>query len=346
MVGNCVRSSAVSAVPGYGASRPNFIKSLSFDPAHSMTRPGSVQSVISRRGAHNLGFPFRTTPSTSSGSPTIRWSSSRHGKTGPHGNARREVDQVLTGTCLCRKVRFEIRGELGSIVYCHCESCRKAQGTAFVANAPVADEAFAVTSGADLIAKYESSPGKYRCFCRNCGSPVYSYRASIPGTVRVRLGTLDGDPVLRPVLHSWVGEKAPWFEITDGLPQFRTGDPESLIAATNSEGATFEGSMDGLCLCGAVAFEFQGPATPIELCLCIRCRRAYGSAFAATFYVDATDFRWLQGQDMISVYDAPLREKPPAYRHSFCRSCGSPLPIVREETPTVEVPAGLVQGDF
>jgi len=157
------------------------------------------------------------------------------GEIGPHGNARREVDQVLTGTCLCRKVRFEIRGELGSIVYCHCESCRKAQGTAFVANAPVAEEDFVLTSGAELIAKHESSPGKYRCFCCNCGSPVYSYRASIPGTVRVRLGTLDSDPGLRPVLHSWVGEKALWFEITDGLTQFRTGDPESLIAAPGGE---------------------------------------------------------------------------------------------------------------
>jgi GrpB-like predicted nucleotidyltransferase (UPF0157 family) len=69
---------------------------------------------------------------------------------------------VLTGSCPCRKVRFEVRGELGSIVYCHCESCRKAQGTAFVANAPVAEDDFVVTSGAELIAKYESSPGKYR----------------------------------------------------------------------------------------------------------------------------------------------------------------------------------------
>jgi len=104
--------------------------------------------------------------------------------------------------------------------------------------------------------------------------------------------------------------------------------------------------MEGRCLCGAVAFEFQGSPTGIELCHCERCRRAYGSAFAATFYVDATDFRWLHGPDMISVYDAPLREKPPAYRHSFCRRCGSPLPIVREDTPRVEVPAGLVQGDL
>ena len=135
---------------------------------------------------------------------------------------------MLTGSCLCRKVRFEIRGDLGSIVYCHCESCRKAQGTAFVANAPVAEEEFVVTSGAELIAKYGSLPGKYRCFCRNCGSPVYSYRASIPGTVRVRLGTLDGDPGLRLVLQSWVGKKAPWFEIADDLPRYDAAPPAAL----------------------------------------------------------------------------------------------------------------------
>ena len=99
----------------------------------------------------------------------------------------------------------------------------------------IAEEDFVVTSGTEFIAKYESSPGKYRCFCHNCGSPVYSYRASIPDTVRVRVGTLDGDPGLRPVLHSWVGEKAPWFEITDGLPQFQTGDPASLIAESGGE---------------------------------------------------------------------------------------------------------------
>jgi len=66
---------------------------------------------------------------------------------------------MLTGSGLCRTVRFEIRAELGSIVY-YCESCRKVQGTAFVANAPVTEEDFVVTSGAEFIAEYESSPGK------------------------------------------------------------------------------------------------------------------------------------------------------------------------------------------
>ncbi|AFP30847.1 hypothetical protein MRBBS_1910 [Marinobacter sp. BSs20148] len=34
------------------------------------------------------------------------------------------------------------------------------------------------------------------------------------------MGTLDNDPGVRASRHVFVGSKAPWFEITDGLPQF------------------------------------------------------------------------------------------------------------------------------
>jgi len=104
-------------------------------------------------------------------------------------------------------------------------------------------------------------------------------------------------------------------------------------------------AMTGSCLCGAVAFAIDAAATPIELCHCPRCRKAYGSAFAATFYVRASALRWLRGEQQIAAYDAPIRERPPAYRHVFCRRCGSPLPIVAPEHDYAEIPAGLADGD-
>jgi len=39
------------------------------------------------------------------------------------------------------------------------------------------------------------------------------------------LGTLDGDPGLRPERHVFVANKAPWFEITDDLPQHQGWPP-------------------------------------------------------------------------------------------------------------------------
>lgn len=41
----------------------------------------------------------------------------------------------------------------------------------------------------------------------------------MPELVRLRLGSLDGDPGVRPAYHFAVNFKAAWHEITDALPR-------------------------------------------------------------------------------------------------------------------------------
>jgi hypothetical protein len=137
---------------------------------------------------------------------------------------------MITGSCLCRGIRFEITGELGLIAQCHCADCRKAQGSAFAVNTGVAREDFRFTAGEDLLRCYESTPGKHRCFCSKCGSPVYSRRDDAPDIVRPRLGLLDGAIGARPAVHGWTSDKAPWERLPDdGLPRFATGAPGSRV---------------------------------------------------------------------------------------------------------------------
>jgi hypothetical protein len=140
---------------------------------------------------------------------------------------------MLTGSCLCGAVRYEIDGKIGPVAHCHCITCRKAQGGAFVTNAPVRKKYFRLTSGDDSVVEFESSPGKQRCFCRVCGSPLWSRRESAPDTIRIRLGLLDTDPGRRPLAHVWVAEKAPWYDITDDLPR-SPGSGEELEARLKS----------------------------------------------------------------------------------------------------------------
>lgn len=104
--------------------------------------------------------------------------------------------------------------------------------------------------------------------------------------------------------------------------------------------------MIGRCFCGKVAFEFSTPITNIEICHCSRCQRASGSPFVAGFRVRAENFRWVCGEDLISFFDAPILREPPAYRNSFCKICGSPLPSVFPADPTVAIPTGLVEGNI
>jgi hypothetical protein len=134
---------------------------------------------------------------------------------------------AITGSCLCGAVRFRIIGPLGPVVYCHCSQCRRASGSAFAANAAVRRSDIVFLSGRDGVREYESSAAEYRAFCSGCGSPVFSRVAADAEHVRVRLGTLEQDPGRRAVAHVWVGSKAPWFEITDGLPQYATGAPHA-----------------------------------------------------------------------------------------------------------------------
>lgn len=126
---------------------------------------------------------------------------------------------MFSGRCLCGGVRLRIHGRLGPAVFCHCSQCRKASGSAFACNAPVRARYLEIERGRELIREFESSPGKLRGFCSRCGSPVYSRLADDPETFRIRLGILDDDPERRPLLHVFVGSKAPWFEIADSLPR-------------------------------------------------------------------------------------------------------------------------------
>jgi hypothetical protein len=137
---------------------------------------------------------------------------------------------MLTGRCLCGRVRFEINGQLGPVIHCHCSMCRRASGSCFATNASVRKEDFRILSGHDLIKEYESSPGNQRAFCSTCGTPLYGTFSDLPLVRRVRLGTLDIAQGAKSVAHMWTGSKSDWFEITDALEQFKEGPPDNYCA--------------------------------------------------------------------------------------------------------------------
>lgn len=126
---------------------------------------------------------------------------------------------MIRGGCLCGGVRYEVHGTISTASNCHCSRCRKAHGAAFATYAPVKMNDFVMVAGSGDIAAYESSPGVTRTFCKRCGSTLQFLSAKWPMSFGLALGTLDDDPGVRPSRHIFVGSKAPWFEITDRLPQ-------------------------------------------------------------------------------------------------------------------------------
>ena len=126
---------------------------------------------------------------------------------------------MFRGSCLCGSVRYEVRGSLNSVTHCHCAMCRKAHGAAFGSYGRVESSDFVLSSGAEDIASYQSSPEVTRTFCKRCGSTLQFISSKGSGSLWLALGTLDDDPVVQAARHIFVDSKAPWFDIADDLPQ-------------------------------------------------------------------------------------------------------------------------------
>ncbi|HSX69714.1 MAG TPA: GFA family protein [Pseudomonas sp.] len=123
------------------------------------------------------------------------------------------------GSCLCGAVKYRIDVPIESASHCHCSQCRKGHGAAFGSYATVPWSSFAWTAGEDSVARYSSSPGVTRTFCRHCGATLQWYSDAHPETVGVTLGTLDTPLGVVPQKHIYTESKAGWYIIADGLPQ-------------------------------------------------------------------------------------------------------------------------------
>lgn len=127
--------------------------------------------------------------------------------------------RVLNGKCPCGATAYEVHDDFRYSFNCHCSNCRRATGAAFKSFAGIARDEFRVSRGIDQMLIY-GEPSAHDAHCGICGSLLYSLVRNAT-FVHVTLGTLVDAPSIRPSAHIFVGSKAPWFTITDGLPQYQ-----------------------------------------------------------------------------------------------------------------------------
>ena len=130
---------------------------------------------------------------------------------------------VARGRCLCGGVRFEVHGALRPVIYCHCTMCRRSSGH-FDAATACAPEHLRLLA-AQPLRWYQSSASARRGFCGTCGSQLFWERTH-GSHISIWAGTLDMPTGLKAVEHIFVGDKGDYYEITDGLPQWRGNSRE------------------------------------------------------------------------------------------------------------------------
>ena len=127
------------------------------------------------------------------------------------------VTRMLNGRCECRAVRYRVPDEFLYAANCHCSNCRAGTGSAFKAFAGIEREKLEILEGGQTLLVWGDDESNHTR-CGICGSLLYSVVRD-GAYVHVAMGSLVDEPTIRPTEHIFVGSKAPWFEITDELPQ-------------------------------------------------------------------------------------------------------------------------------
>jgi hypothetical protein len=135
--------------------------------------------------------------------------------------------EPLTGSCLCRAIRYQVRAAITELRACHCKDCQKSSGTGGSVNAMIPSAAFTITQGTPKRYTVVADSGRtlHRFFCGDCGSPLFSRREATPETTSLRIGTLDAAPPMKVTANIWTNSARPWAYIDPDSKQF-PGQPD------------------------------------------------------------------------------------------------------------------------
>lgn len=130
------------------------------------------------------------------------------------------MEQNGNAGCLCGHVRLRIGGEPATVIECHCTDCQKSTGGGAV---------LVVMMPRDSVELLEGTLGSFsvtgasghevkRCFCPECGTPVYSDLGKYPSMLAIKAGIWDVDQGFAPKSAIWTGSAPGWHQIPNGIP--------------------------------------------------------------------------------------------------------------------------------
>jgi hypothetical protein len=123
------------------------------------------------------------------------------------------MSEHFEASCLCGGIQLSYAGAIGPANYCHCEDCRRANGSAFNIGVRVERKDLKVNAVSALKGyKYVSGSGHEieRCFCGACGSPIFTLHPAKPEYAWVKAGIINDPQVVRPAYENWVKDKVEW----------------------------------------------------------------------------------------------------------------------------------------
>ncbi|MGR8953130.1 MAG: GFA family protein [Gammaproteobacteria bacterium] len=125
------------------------------------------------------------------------------------------------GGCLCGEVRYEIVAEPVKMANCHCRSCQRWSGSAFIPLLFVPYKALQVAGSYREFPTVAASGNTiFRAFCPHCGTPLFGRNSALTRHRPVAAMTLDDPGLYHPELDMWVADAQAWETMAPELPKF------------------------------------------------------------------------------------------------------------------------------
>jgi hypothetical protein len=141
-----------------------------------------------------------------------------------------EPGTYVVGSCACQSIKFVVTLPVRWCTHCHCHSCRRHHGAAFVTWVGVAAENFRLSGREHLKWRICSEDSK-RGFCMSCGSPLLFMSMRWPDEVHFVRANLHGKVDITPAAHIHADQHVEWFPFQDSIPHLggRKGVERVLI---------------------------------------------------------------------------------------------------------------------
>ncbi len=134
---------------------------------------------------------------------------------------------MVSGSCLCGGIKYEVEIVPNQIFNCHCQFCRKAHGADYATVAVANASTLKLTDENRLLKEHKNGIGGFRAFCSECGTRLMNYAEDKNVWFCIALATVDTPTNYKPVAHANLESKASWCEPYDGIPQY-SGMPEGV----------------------------------------------------------------------------------------------------------------------
>lgn len=138
------------------------------------------------------------------------------------------MTRIVSGSCLCSAVTFEVSGKIDAFFLCHCSRCRKDTGSAHASNLFAADATLTWLTGGNQVRTFRLPDTRHaKSFCSVCGSALPTVEAN---GVTIPAGSLDDIVAIRPDAHIFGASRAAWdydlddVPVHDGLPGVPSSD--------------------------------------------------------------------------------------------------------------------------